>query len=566
MTQLSLLEPADPWGLIPEGSDPDGLRWYQREAVDAVMRSLEEHRSALVVAATGTGKTQIFSALAKAWPGSVLVLAHRDELVQQARDRLEQVTGERVDVEQADLEASSKARIVVGSVDTVKQPRRLARMGKERFSLVVVDEAHHYPSRTYRRPIDWFEAAKVVGVTATPDRKDRKALGRLFEDVAYTFDICRGIHQGYLVPLRGRRVVLEGVDLDSIAKTAGDLQANQLDEAMLESIEAVVQKTLELEPDRQGIAFFPGVKTAELAAERFNAAVPGSAVFISGATPREERRAIVEGFRAGKYKYLCNCQVATEGFDAPTASLIIQARPTLSRALYAQMVGRGTRVLPGTVEHLEGPLSGEARRAAIAGSAKPDCMILDFVGNSTRHDLATPEDLLGGSYTDEEVQAAKKLAEAEPGSDTIENLKSARAQLKALAASMRGTVRARTEAFDPFTAMGLVLKPDERFNRYRPQATDGQKNFLRAKGVDDATLNGLTRIAAVHMMNEMVNRSRKGLCTYKQLRTLAKHGIDGVGVSFDSARKALDYLASRGWGRYTVDASHLRSLIQEGPK
>src|SRR5688572_16216939 len=158
-------------------SDPDGLRWYQRDGFNAIMAGFETFKSQLVVKATGLGKTQLFGAVAKHWQGSVLIIAHRDELVDQARERLEQMTGEYVEIEQGSLRCNPSTRIVIGSAQTLAKQNRLDALGKDRFSLVIADEAHHYVSPTWRRPMEFFNA-KFLGVTATPDRGDEKALGQ----------------------------------------------------------------------------------------------------------------------------------------------------------------------------------------------------------------------------------------------------------------------------------------------------------------------------------------------------------------------------------------------------
>jgi len=295
----------------------DGLRWYQRESVDAIRRELLANCSTLIVMAMGTGKTRCFSQLIREWDkGPVLVLAHREELIQQAKASLELIVGDYVDIERAQEQSSFRSRYVVGSIDSVRQKKRLERMGHERFSLVVVDEGHHIVSASYRKVLDWFGPAKILGVTATPDRADEKALGQIFDSVAYVYDIEAGIDDGFLVPLEGRHVDVAAVDLSNVHKSAGDLQAGELDEVMARAVTGIVHETLRLYPDRQGLAFFPGVRSAELAAQSFNEKRPDSAAWVSGETPPEQRAEIVRDFKAGRYRYLCNCQVFLEGFDS----------------------------------------------------------------------------------------------------------------------------------------------------------------------------------------------------------------------------------------------------------
>lgn len=548
---------ADPW---------HGLRFFQREACDAIMAGFQENRSQLLVLATGLGKTQCFSAIARNWPGNVLVLAHRQELIYQAKARLEQMTGETVGVEMAGQQASRKDRIVVASLDTMRTQARKDRFGAAHFGLVIQDECHHALAKSYRETLEWFDGAKLLGVTATPDRGDEKALGKVFDSVAYCFDILQGIDAGYLVPLRGRQVELGEIQLDGLSKVAGDLAKGQLDEVMVRAVEGIVHKTLELEPGRQGIGFMPGIKSASYACERMNALLPGSSVFISGETPEDVRREATEGFRSGKYRYLWNCMVATEGFDAPTASLIIQGRPTLSRALYAQMVGRGTRVLPNTVEHVEGAERGAERRALIAASGKPDVMILDFVGNATKHALMTPEDLLGGDYSDEEVEEAKRKAKLAPGTNTQQLLAEARAELARVAAAVRSKVSANVKSFNPFQVMDLDLtsttREDMRWGRLPP--TQKQLDALERMKVPLTAIKAMSQREATKLLAERNKRHDSGLASYAQLAQLKKFGLDDRNVTFAGAGRALTYISSEcKWDPKRVNISRILDAVRE---
>lgn len=515
-----------------------GLRWYQRQTKEAVERALETDGSTMIVCATGVGKTRTASAVAGDWPGNVLWLAHRDELVHQARHDLEKITGEMVEVEQGQQRASARSRIVVGSIDTVKRQNRLDRFGADRFSLVIFDECQHALAPTYLKAFQFFKAKKL-GLTATPDRGDEKAMGLVFDSVAYVFDIQQGIEQGYLVPLRAHTVEMKEVDISGVATQAGDLVAAQLDEVMLKACAGIVSETLKYEPNRQGIVFMPGVKSAELAAQLFNRSKPGSASFVSGMTDPDERRDIVKAFREGRTQYLCNCQIATEGFDAPGCSMIVQGRPTKSRALAAQMVGRGTRVLPGTVEHLDGEHRAAERQVAIAASAKPDMVVLDFVGNCGRHTLVTPADILGGNYSEAEVTLAKKKTKG--GGDVLKALEEARAQLRRIAE--KAAIKAssvRTEV-DPFGV--FHIKRDEGDTRFgRQPMTQGQYEYLDRMGVKPDQLNQMSKAEASKLISTAKVRRDHGLCTFKQMRLLQQNGVTDIQVGFEKATEALDYI------------------------
>ena len=554
------------WGDMVS-NDPDGLRDYQRAAFDAVHTQFASHRSTLLVMATGMGKTRTFGAIAKHWPGNVLILAHREELVEQAKATLEEMTGEHVEVEQGLRRSSFMARLVVGSVQSVQQKGRLERLGAGRFSLVIFDEAHHATAKTYRKPIDWFATAKVLGVTATPDRGDKKALGRLFETVAYQKDILSGIDDGYLVRVEGKAINVSDINLSNVVKVSGDLNAGQLDDAMVKGVEGIVQKTLELCGDRQGIAFFPGVKSAELAAERFNALKPGSACMISGETEPDERKRMTAEFKAGRIQWLCNCQVATEGFDAPKASVIVIGRPTLSRALYTQMAGRGTRPLPGAIDGLDGAGLAVARRRAIAESAKPACLLLDFVGNAGKHTLVGPADVLGGTYTDEEVKKAKERLRKQGGGDVQAALEYSRKELRDMAQTMRSKVTATVRDFNPFNTLGVKeerLRSYDRHFGFVP-ATENQRKALAKAGVPEDLMVNLSKHGASKLFQALSERREKKLATLAQVRTLRKFYPVPDTVGFNEASRAMEYVKTRGYGKTgTILREQIRELLNLG--
>lgn len=561
MTTLSLFDrPATPAALPPpaadEGSwlfddaagDPDGLWWFQREGVTAVFEQLKTKRSTLVVMATGLGKTTVFGTIAKHWPGRVLVLAHRDELVQQARKRIEHMTGEWVEVEQAEFSSHHNTRLVVGSVLSVCQQRRLERLGRDRFDLIVIDEAHHAVSASYRKIVDHFAGAKVLGVTATPDRGDKRAMGIVFESVAYSFDIERGIDQGYLVPILGQREEIEEIDLTGVTKSAGDLAVQQLDDVMVRAVEAVVKRTTEVNEHekRQAICFFPGIKSAELACMRFNELEPNTAIFIHAKTDEDERKQLVRDFGRGKYRYFCNVGIATEGFDAPAVSLVVLARPTLSRSLFAQMVGRGTRILHGVIDGAHGKDMADLRRSLIADCGKPNSMVLDFVGNSGKHSLVSITDILGGSYSEAEVKRAKKKAEGKDGQgkNPQELLEQARAELQAIARAIKSKVKTKSETFDPFKVMHMDGEGVMPSVGYTP-LSQNLRHALLNYGLTQGELQGMSQHDGQRFVSAQKARHAAGLATYKQLKYMQKFGVNHINIKKDRASAVITYIQNK---------------------
>lgn len=379
----------------------DGARPYQREAADAIRAALERQRSTMAVMPTGTGKTFVGSLVARDWPGRVFWLAHVRELNAQARGALERVTGEPVGLEQA-ADYAGGERIVVASVQTLVRNRGTR---FEAPSLVIVDECHHATASSYLRILERWPAAKVLGLTATPDRTDAEALGQVFESVCYRLSIEDAIDDGWLVPVNHR--VLSGitVDISKVKTKLGDLDEKGLDEAMAEHTAQCAAAIAEECDRHKTIAFTTRVaRSKDLVAclERLGV----RAAHIDGTTESDERTATVEAFRrSDRYQVLANVGIATEGFDAPDVSKVALLRCTKSHALFVQMAGRGLRPLPGI---LDGCRTAAERKAAIAASAKPSCTLLSLRYLPGKHVLTGVVDMLGGRYTIEERKRARE--------------------------------------------------------------------------------------------------------------------------------------------------------------
>lgn len=530
--------------LVAPVGDPDGLRGYQREAVKWIHTKLaNDQRSTLLVMATGTGKTQTFGAVAKHWDGRVLVLAHRDELIQQARSRLATMTGEFVGVEQAEWNAQGE-RIVVGSVQTLSRAARLARFPRDRFSLVIVDEAHHAVASTYRRVLDHFEAAKVLGVTATPDRSDETAMGQVFDSVAYVYDIQDGIRDKWLCPVVVQQVQVDAIDLSAVKTTAGDLNQGQLDAVMAseEALHGIARPTLELSSNRRTILFTTSVDNAHRLAEVLNRYRGGCARAVDGTTAHDDRRDLLRGHRAGEYQFLCNVGVLTEGYDDPGIACIAMARPTKSRALYAQCIGRGLR-----------PFEG-----------KDDCLVLDFSGNAGRHKLVSGLDILAGKWPDEVVERAKQDAQDQPAMRSEEALERAAAALDAerkAATAARARIKAdvtwKASTVDPFAVLGLRVGGDDE-PRNSPPATPGQVETLGKFKLDIP--EGITRYEASKLIGTAIMRKQRGLATYRQIKALSRYSIDAQRMYMSTASKLMDAISANGW--QAIPQSEITRIVE----
>ena len=524
----------------------------------------------LVVMPTGCGKTVMFGHVAKHWIendlGRVLVMAHREELIFQAKDKIEQITGEPPDVEMADSLADQvvfhdRASVVVTSVQTMSRERRHTRFNPSDFSLLVIDECHHSTAASYRKVIDYFaqnQALKILGVTATPDRADEQALGQIFDTVAYEYGIQDAIEDGWLVPIDQQFIFVEGLDLSSCRTTAGDLNEGDLARIMEEEehLHGVVDPTIQIAGDSPTLVFTSSVRQAEKSAEIFNRHRPDSAICLHGKTPKDERRDKLRSFSRGEYQYLCNCGLFLEGFDEVTIGVVAMARPTKSRSLYAQAVGRGTRPLAGVVDGLE---TVDERRQAIAVSRKSGLLVLDFVGNSGRHKLVSTADILGGNYSDDVVDLAatsarKKSARGET-SDMLAELAAAQKTYEEQERKRRERVIVRAnykrQSINPFDIFDLMPKREPGWHKGR-KPSDKQIATLRKFKIPEKEINELSFVGASQLLDTLIERMRNDKCSYKQAATLRKFGYS-TDHTFREASAVIDAIAKAGWKRPAED-------------
>lgn len=353
------------------------LRGYQREAVDAVHRAYAEGVTAPAVGLpTGTGKTIVFSQLAeeRRSHGRALILAHRDELLRQAADKYREINP---DADIGFVQAGTRDYdhdVVVASVQTLSQPKRIAEFPWADFGTLIIDEAHHAVAPTYRRIIEQRRPdSLLLGVSATLERGDGVGLGEVWQQVVYLKTLKEMIQAGYLVDIRARRVRLN-YNMGLLRTSHGDFVASQVTEMLDETgaYSVAASAYLEHAPGRRAIVFTPTIAAAHSMAATFrHAGVTAEAV--DGEMNIDDRRAVLARLKTGETMVVANAMVLTEGFDEPSIGCIIVARPTKSRPLYVQMVGRGTRLYPG----------------------KDDLLVLDLMGNDERVDLQSLPKMFG---------------------------------------------------------------------------------------------------------------------------------------------------------------------------
>ncbi len=400
------------------------LRPYQIEAQQAIVAARDRGiKSQLVPMATGLGKTVVLATLPRILelrPTDVtLVVAHRDELIQQIVDKMRaQNPGATVGIEKAEDRASIGCSIVVATVQTLTGKRLeefAARFGR-RIALFIIDEAHHAAAPTYRAILDRITAkrsdALVIGFTATPQRGDGTKLSEIFDETVYAMDARAAIDAGYLVPVRSYAVGSE-TNLDAVASRGGDFVLGALAEAVdtEERNRLILEAYQQFTPGAKALVFTASVEHARNVALLFvDAGV--KAAFASGETKDDEREAIVAGFRGANIDVLVNCGLYLEGFDVPSIEVIINGRPTKSTALYTQITGRGLRPLDELSFVLSNIPSAEPRREYIAQSRKPYAIIIDIVDQVRRHQLVTLPALWGlPSQIDAQGQPISEVAE-----------------------------------------------------------------------------------------------------------------------------------------------------------
>lgn len=510
------------------------LRPYQQEAKEAVFDEWEKVSKTLVVLPTGCGKTIVFAKIAEECVRRgkrVLILAHRGELLEQASDKIARATGLRCAVEKAEESClGSWYRITVGSVQSMQREKRLARFSESYFETIIIDEAHHCISDGYQKVLQHFPDAKVLGVTATPDRGDMQNLGQYFETLAYEYTLPKAIKEGYLSPIKALTIPLK-LDLSGISVQAGDFKSGEIATALDPYLYQIADEMEKYCKERKTVVFLPLVKTSQkfrdiLSEKGFQAAE------VNGES--KDRTEILEAFDKGKYNVLCNSMLLTEGWDCPSVDCVVVLRPTKVRSLYSQMVGRGTRLYPGK-DHL---------------------LLLDFLWHTERHELCHPANLI---CDNEEV--AKKMTEnlekaAGCPIDIEEAEKTASEDVvaqreEALAKQLAEMKRRKKRLVDPLQFEMSIQAED--LSSYVPAfgwemtpPTQKQLETLEKLGIMPDEINNQGK--ASKLLERLDKRKQEGLTTPKQIRFLEGRGFQHVGTwKFETAKNLIDRIAANGW-------------------
>lgn len=511
------------------------LRPYQEEARAKVQQEWKEGRKrTLLVLPTGCGKTIVFSKIIEdrvKMGERVLVLAHRSELLEQASDKLMTATGLGTALEKAEnTSIGSWFRVVVGSVQTMQREKRLSQFPPNHFDTIVIDEAHHAISDGYQRVLEHFGEANVLGVTATPDRGDMRNLGSYFDSLAYEYPLVDAIKSGYLSKITAITIPLE-LDLSTVSQQGGDFKASEIGTALDPYLEQIADEMVKQCKNRKTVVFLPLVKTSQKFRDILNEK-GFRAAEVNGES--KDRAEILEDFDKDKYNVLCNSMLLTEGWDCPTVDCVVVLRPTKVRALYSQMVGRGTRLAPG----------------------KENLLLLDFLWHTERHELCRPAHLIASSpevakkmtenmAEDTEVEFSLLDAEEQAGKDVVAERE------EALAKQLAEQRKKKRKLVDPLQFEMSIQAEDladyvPSFGWEMAPPSEKQLEALEKFGIYTEEIGNAGK--AGKLLDRLNKRKDSGLTTPKQIRLLEGRGFQNVGMwKFEDASNLINRIAASGW-------------------
>ena len=511
------------------------LRKYQQESINSIQEEWNNGRKrTLLVLPTGCGKTVVFTKLAEEMVKQgkrVLILAHRTELLEQASDKLFKITGLKTALEKADSTAiGSWCRVSVGSVQTLQRDKRLNQFPKDYWDVIIVDEAHHILSDGYMKVMKYFDVANVLGVTATPDRSDMRNLGSYFDSLAYEYSLVQAIKEGYLSKIKALTIPLS-LDLSNVSMSAGDLKASDVGTALDPYLEQIADEMVKQCTDRKTVVFLPLVKTSQKFRDILNAK-GFRAAEVNGES--KDRAEVLEDFEKDRYNVLCNSMLLTEGWDCPSVDCVVVLRPTKVRALYSQMVGRGTRLHPG----------------------KEELLLLDFLWHTERHELCRPAHLI--CETPEVAQKMVENMEEQVGVMLdLEDMEVKAAEdvvaqrEEALAKQLEEMRKRKRKLVDPLQFEMSIHAED--LSNYVPNfgwemapASDKQIKALEKYGIFTDEIGNAGK--ANLLLDRLNKRQQEGLTTPKQIRLLERYGFKDVGMwPFEEAKNMINRIAANGW-------------------
>lgn len=530
------------------------LRPYQKESVESIFEEWKEHKSTLIVQATGTGKTIVFAEVVKrlnTLNKKILILAHRAELLEQTQNKLTLFGIDSV-LEKAENHADiGNDNIIVASIQSISKDNRLINYPHDYFDVIIIDEAHHCASNTYLKVINYFDTAKLLGVTATPNRSDVRNISDIFETVAFSYNTRQAIDDGYLSPILIRRIPIT-IDLSNVRTSCGDFLSSDLENTLMPYLSKIADELKEKAGDRKTIIFTPTIAIGEQMADLLNEKGFNSCC-VSSKNTKEERTNIINKFHTGELNVVTNSMLWTEGFDEPSVDCIINLRATKSESLYRQILGRGLRLSPET--------------------NKENLLVLDFLWHSGRkgYDVLSPVNLFidesripyaNDILKDNEEISIEELQNKSNASFLLaENLK------KAANKTFLGTKFKEIEnpnlryIYNNNNELdSICVRNDEAIEFYTREnpfyyvpygqweltkCTEKQINFLKQLGINPKNVpyKGL----AVKIINTFF-RNKDKTCSYKQYKILKKKGFKNI-LKWDKneVSEMIDIISTNNW-------------------
>lgn len=572
---------------LPMDDGSPVLRDYQIKAIKATEDGWKTFSRQLLVLSGGSGKTLLAAHLIKreiTKGGRCLFIAHTEELLDQARQKMMWACGIEAELEKADEHASLSAMVVVASLQTLSRDSRLLGFPDDHFALVIGDESHRALSTSYIKILNYFHfgecsldeswvppvtgvpykcKGRVLGLTATPARGDRKNLGTFFDAVPFEFGLLDACREGYLCRPIVKNIPLQ-IDLKKHDDSEKVMRGNDYNPEFIKHritpiLAEIAKKIRENASHLKTICFLPSIRTSQLLAEAL-CKEGMNATFVSGSC--EDRAEKMQAFRdAGPGSVLSNALIATEGVDIPDVDCVCQLRPTKIWNFYVQCAVRATRTLPGTIDGLK---TKEERLAAIAASKKPFFTLLDFLWLSDRIDLIQPVDLVATRPDLRKKMASTPLA---PGGtlDLVNlELEASRDLLKSLEAAARKHANKAARTIDPL--VWAVSLGDEALATWEPQtawdelpATASQLDFIRKQHIDVSNVK--YRGHANKIIVRLLDRLKLRLASPLQLNFLRQLGVSedkAMTMTMKEASDTCDHILAEKKARKESQNEQLR--------
>lgn len=547
------------------------LRDYQKKAVEEALQDLKENKNPLVIMPAGSGKTPVIAKIAESCvdsSGRVLIIVRNErETIQMKNSLLNFTKFVRKDISVCSSGIGSECKVVVSIVQSESNSKQLKGLDKNFFGLIIVDSAHHVVSPSYQEILEHFKNVHVVGLTATPYRTDNKKLSSVFDSEPYEYTYEEAVSNGYLVPIHTQKVPLD-ITISDVATSSGEYDPEKLSTILNPYFEKIATTMKTYCKGRKTVVFLPLVKTAQklqhiLSKHGFRA------VEVNSKTQNKEQ--ILSDFAAGKYDVLCNAKLLTESWDCPSADCVIVLRPTKSRTLYCQMVGRGTRICEGKKDLLLLDFLGLSERYNISDSAYPTYRRNEKATKPTKHLVSKPhgsveaEEALKKSSDDivmkhesslvKALSYSKSISDPDEDVDWIDNIFTEESDDFE---DMSDFDEAKTAAkkncptfIDPFEYADIidnlfVLMYETEYKWQSSKPTQKQLAKLVSFGIciDEIDSRGL----AAELLSCLISRSKEGLATPRQVYVLHNYGFKNIdSYTYDKAYNLISKIFGNGW-------------------